>query len=180
MEPYPKAGSIHSHQAPQCEGGWWAYQNWAFGPGSPLGDLPYPMGLSLRVLGTPREYTFNRSSRCQQRPPPAADLAEFHVLDLPGPSGLSPSPCSVPGSERGRRPLLSRTPRGQERARSVAATGICSGRTVHGAPGASWVSPAPGTSFVLLRAPWLSPQLRADSRANPVPGWWLPPARRGK
>lgn len=135
MEPYPKAGSIHSHQAPQCEGRWWTYQNWAFGPGSPLGDLPYPMGLSLRVSGTPREYTFNRSSRCQQRPPPAADLAEFHVLDLPGPSGLSPSPCSVPGSERGRLPLLSRTPRGRGvwRPRGSARAGLCVGR--QGPPG---------------------------------------------
>lgn len=40
--------------------------------------------------------------------------------------------------------------------------------------------PAPGTSFVPLRAPWLSPWLRADSRANPIPGWRPPLARRGK
>lgn len=37
-----------------------------------------------------------------------------------------------------------------------------------------------GPSPVLPRAPCLSPQLRANSHANPVLDWWLPPARRGK
>lgn len=40
---------------------------------------------------------------------------------------------------------------------------------------------APGwPQFRSAQSPMLSPQLRAGSRANPVPGWWLPPDRKGK
>lgn len=39
------------------------------------------------------------------------------------------------------------------------------------------VPPTAGTSSILPGALWLSPQLRADSHANPILGWWPPPGR---
>lgn len=45
--------------------------------------------------------------------------------------------------------------------------------------GVSPMPPPPGPSFAPLRAQWLSPWLGADSRANPVPGWWPPLAGGG-
>ena len=55
-------------------------------------------------------------------------------------------------------------------------SGLCGG---WGEARASQMPPAPGTSSVLPGAPWLSPELRADSHANPVSGWQPPPAGRG-
>lgn len=96
----------------------------------------------------------------------------------PGPSaGASLQPRTALMSDGGVPSKIDRTspsaPRRWERARSAGAIGGQLG-AAQGEP------PASGTSSALLGAPWPSPQLRADSHANPIPGWRLLPARREK
>lgn len=126
-------------------------------------------GLSLGGCWKPPKECPSKKPTCDSAASPSQPYGDLCYIQH------CPKHPLAPRTEDDRLSCPSRALRWREKVSSVGPSSL----RLCGRSQDSWMSPAHGTSLAQPRAPCLRPQLRADSHANPVPGWWPPPPGSG-